>query len=141
LKGFPKTIGTGNDLLNLLALVQAKELSAENLNDVIAKIEARGYIPCPILAVSDDRQTVTVTYCTEAQCSQEVGDGCTITAVSHETSEGGLDDVPDKTVITLSTALGETIAQLPIPSPFDPYDALGITQGTIDSIKGVLNQL
>jgi hypothetical protein len=146
MKGFPKAIGTGQDLLNCLALVQAKELAADDLKNAIAGIEAQAFITCPIVAVSGDRKTVTINYCPEAQDAQTINSaaGCTITAVNHQASgtngAGGSENTPDQSVITLSAALGTDETALKIPSPASPLAALGITQDQLNSIKGVLKQ-
>jgi hypothetical protein len=147
MKGFPKKIGSGQDLLNLLSMVQAKQLSADDLKRSIATIEARKYITCPIVTISDDRKTATVNYCSEAAKDQIIGNagGATIAAVTSKTSggaaPGGMKNTPDQTVITLSAALGAGETSLKIPSAASPLAALGITQDQLNSIKGVLNQL
>ncbi|UZT82152.1 hypothetical protein [Caproicibacterium sp. BJN0003] len=146
MKGFPKTIGTGQDLFNCLAMVQAGELAAVDLKNAIEAIEAQAYIPCPIGSISEDRKTVTINYCPEAQASQAINtatSGCTVSAVEHKKVSGGTEDAgsetgPNQTIVTLSTALGVGETVLKIPAPTSPYAALGITQEQIDSIKVVL---
>ena len=148
MKGFPKTIGTGQDLFNCLAMVQAGELAAADLKSAISGIEARKYIPCPIVAISDDRKTVTINYCPEAKASQAIDTaiiGCIISTVEHKTvSTGagstGSESGPNQTIITLSAALGTGETVLKIPATTSPLTVLGITQDQIKSIKVVLDK-
>lgn len=148
MKGFPKTIGTGQDLFNCLAMVQAGELAAADLKNTIEAIEARAYIPCPIGAISEDRKTVTINYCPEAQAAQAVNTataGCTISTVEHKkvstgTEGTGSETGPNQTIVTLSAALGAGETVLKIPAPTSPYTALGITQKQINSIMEVLDK-
>jgi hypothetical protein len=148
MKGFPKTIGTGQDLFNCLAMVQAGELAAADLKNTIEAIEAQKYIYCPIVSISEDRKAVTINYCHEVQTSQAVNTataGCTISAVEHKrvntgTQEDENETVPNQTIVTLSAALGAGETVLKIPAPVSQYTALGITQEQINSIKVVLDK-
>jgi hypothetical protein len=145
MKGFPKTIGTGKDLLNLISLAQANELSVSDLKAAISQIEARQYITCPIISISSDRKTVTINYCPEAKASQVLYDGNSISTVTHQKSNsnapGYSDNAPDQTAIVLESALDSSETTLKIPSPVNPLNSLGISQDQFNSIKGVINQL
>ncbi|MCI1955376.1 MAG: hypothetical protein LKJ21_03245 [Oscillospiraceae bacterium] len=134
MRGYPHAIGTGQDLTNLLALVQAGKLPKADLQDSIAAIEARQTITCPIVSLSADRKTVTLRYCAEAKAGQTAADGVTVSAVQHT------GDNPDamQTVLTLSAALPAGQVSIRIPNPADPLAALGITQTQIDAIKEAL---
>lgn len=134
MRGYPHAIGTGQDLTNLLTLVQSGELSKADLQDSIASIEARKTITCPIVTISDDRKTVTLRYCAEAKAGQAIAEGVTVSAVQHTGNN------PDamQTVLTLSAALPDGQVSIRIPNPANPLAALGITQTQIDAIKEAL---
>lgn len=136
MRGYPSTIGTGQDLQNLLALVQAGELPKADLQGSIAAIEARQTITCPIVGVSDDRKTVTLRYCAEAKAGQTVASGVTISAVQTM----GTDSDSQQTVLTLSAGLPADQTDIPIPNPADVLGALGITQTQLDAIKEALSK-
>ena len=146
MEGFPKAIGTGQDLFHCLAMVQAGQLRAEDLKSAIGGIEAQEYISCPIQAISEDRKTVTVNYCAEAKVSQTVNgmQDCAITAVENQKTgtdvSSSAENIPNQTVVIISAALGTDETSLRIPAPTSPLAALGITQDQLNSIKGVLKQ-
>lgn len=136
MRGYPHTIGTAQDLNNLLSLVQAGELQKADLLNTISALEAQQIITCPIVAISDDRKTVTLNYCAEAKTGQAIADGVTISAIST----AGTDPDGKQTVLTLSVALpaGQTI--IPIPNPAEPLKRLGIMQTQLDTIKEALSK-
>lgn len=143
MKGFPKTINTGQDLFNCLALVQAGELPTHEMKAAIAGIEARAVIACPILSASADRKTIRVRYCAEAEEGQKIGNaaGSKITGVKHindsgEGAEGN--NAPEATEITLSKAIGAEETVLYVPASVNPLDEMGITEEQFNSVKVVL---
>lgn len=134
MKGFPKTISTGQDLFNCLALVKSGELSREDMLSEIERIENRRFLHCPVMEINDDRKTVTIRYCNEVEDGQIVN-GAAVSGVEHTMGE---DDTPESTVITLKKPLPDEVAVLLIPSPVNPLDELGITQAQFDGIKEAL---
>lgn len=143
MKGFAKTIATGQDIYNCLAMVQAGTLAARDLRGAIESIEARGFIHCPILETSADRKTVTINYCAEAKAGQTVN-GVNVAAVQHSHNaargEGGTggDTSPTDTVLTLKTALAAGVAVVAVPSPISPFAEMGITAAQLTEIEEVL---
>ncbi len=144
MKGFPKAIKTGQDFFNCLALMQAGQLSAAALREAITAVERRAYIACPLMSVSEDRKTVTVCYCSEAQAGAVTGNGTNnkIVTVEHVAGEGGGmgGDTPDTSVITLSKALAVGETALCVPAPVSPFDEMGLTEEQLNSMKVVLLQ-
>ena len=142
MKGFPHTLATKADILNCLALAQATppEFPASDLAAAIEQIEAGAWLHCPVIAA--DGKTVTVMYCGEAKAGQTTGNGPKITAVEHKRAEDATeDDAPEKSVITLSAALADGVADLLIPAPVSTAQRMGITEAELKNIKGVLNSL
>ena len=67
MKGFPKVLKTAQDVKNCKAMVDAGQLQAADLLEAIEAIENQNFIICPIRELSEDKKTVTVTYCNEAE--------------------------------------------------------------------------
>lgn len=65
MKGTPKRIATGKDLLNCLALVQAGEMPADDLSKHIEAIEQQEFVRLPIASLSEDRKTAIMAACPE----------------------------------------------------------------------------
>lgn len=135
MKGFPKIIGTGQDLFNCLALVKAGELSGADVTREIQRIESRGFLHCPIMDMSADRKAATIRYCNEAEVGQLVN-GIAVSGVEHTMGE---DDTPENTIITLKKALPADVTVMLVPAPVNPLDELGITQAQLDSIKEAIS--
>ena len=66
MKGFPKVLKTAQDVKNCKTMVDAGQLQAADLLEAIEAIENQNFIICPIRELSEDKKTVTVTYCNEA---------------------------------------------------------------------------
>lgn len=139
MKGFPKTIGTAQDVENCLELVRSGTLEASDLIGVLEAIEASGYLHCPIVAISDDRKQVTIRYCFEAKTG--IAGNVIINAIQHEDdpdASGGMNSGAAFTVLALEAALpaAETVIKIPIA---DPFAAMGMTRARLREIREVLN--
>lgn len=134
MKGFPKTISTGQDLMNCLSLVKAGDVSKDDMLTAIEHIENRGFLSCPIIAISDTRKGITIRYCCEVAAGQIVN-GIEVSSVEHLTNE---DNEPESTVVTLKKALPATTEILLVPSPVKPLERLGLTVAQFNDIKEAL---
>lgn len=86
MKGFPKVLKTAQDVKNCKDMVDAGQLQAADLLEAIEAIENQNFIICPIRELSEDKKTVTVTYCNEAAAGAKVTAGgvtATIQSVEH----------------------------------------------------------
>lgn len=86
MKGFPKVLKTAQDVKNCKDMVDAGQLQAADLLEAIEAIENQNFIICPIRELSEDKRTVTVTYCNEAAAGAKVTAGgvtATIQSVKH----------------------------------------------------------
>lgn len=148
MRNMPKVIGTGKDIYNLLGMVQAGTLEAAELREVINGIEEEKYIFVPVVEISEDKRYITTNYLAEAEKGAKVlceGKEYTIKSVEHvaveQQSRGedtGEAKEEKKTVIGVNADLGTTAEKVGVESPVNILDTLGITQGELDSIKGVL---
>jgi hypothetical protein len=146
MKGFPKILGTGADLLNCLAMVQAGALDKDDLTQAIAAIEEREYITIPIFDTSNGRKTVVVMDCGELAAGVGVKntvEGTTIVTVERQEQdpEAAPDNTPSYATVTLSKALSADMSVLKITAPADPYESLGVDRSEVNAIKEVLKQL
>lgn len=149
MRNMPKVIGTGKDIYNLLGMVQAGKLEAAELREAINGIEEVKYIFVPIIAISEDKRYVTTNYLAEAAKGAKVvceGKEYTIKSVEHITiepaaaaEEEATETKEEKqTVIGVDADLEVTAEKVGVESPVNILDTIGITQGELDSIKGVL---
>ena len=150
MRNMPKVIGTGKDIYNLLGMVQAGKLAAEELNEAIQGIEEEKYIFSPVIDISEDKRYVTTNYLAEAEKGAKVlceGKVYTIKSVEHITEEAeaageGETETEQrenkKTVIGVNADLKETAEKIGVENPVSILERIGITQGELDSIKGVL---
>lgn len=148
MRNMPKIIGTGQDIYNLLGMVQAGNLAAEELREAIRGIEEEKYIFTPVIAVSEDKRYVTTNYLAEATKGAKVlceGKEYTIMSVEHvtvepleEAEENGETKEEKQTVIGVDADLTETAAKVGVESPVSVLDNIGITQEELNSVKGVL---
>lgn len=144
----PKAIGTGKDIYNLLGMVQAGKLTAGELREAIQGIEEEKYIFSPVIGISEDKRYVTTNYLAEAEKGAKVlceGKVYTIKSVEHITEEAvaaGEGETEQwenkKTVIGVNADLKETAEKIGVENPVSVLERIGITQGELDSIKGVL---
>ena len=136
MRNMPKVIGTGKDIYNLLGMVQAGTLEAAELREVINGIEEEKYIFVPVVEISEDKRYITTNYLAEAEKGAKVlceGKEYTIKSVEHvavEQQSQGED--------TGEAKEEKTAEKVGVESPVNILDTLGITQGELDSIKGVL---
>ena len=149
MRNMPKVIGTGKDIYNLLGMVQAGRLEAEELREVINGLEEVKYIFVPVIAISEDKRYITTNYLAEAAKGAKVlceGKEYMIKSVEHiavepvaaaeeETAETKEEK---QTVIGVDADLEVTAEKVGVESPVNVLDTIGITQEELDSIKGVL---
>ena len=115
---------------------------------MINGIEEEKYIFVPVVEISEDKRYITTNYLAEAEKDAKVlceGKEYTIKSVEHvaveQQSRGedtGEAKEEKKTVIGVNADLETTAEKVGVESPVNILDTLGITQGELDSIKGVL---
>ncbi len=149
MRNMPKVIGTGKDIYNLLGMVQAGGLEAAELKEAISGIEEEKYIFVPVIGISEDKRYVTTNYLAEAAKGAKVlceGKEYTIKSVEHvvvEPTTATLEDTSEakeekNTVIGVNADLEVTAEKVGVENPVNILESIGITQGELDSIKGVL---
>lgn len=150
MRNMPKVIGTGKDIYNLLGMVQAGKLAAGELKEAIQGIEEEKYIFSPVIDISEDKRYVTTNYLAEAEKGAKVlceGKVYTVKSVEHITEEAEVAGEGEteteqrekkKTVIGVNADLKETAEKIGVENPVSILERIGITQGELDSIKGVL---
>lgn len=149
MRNMPKVIGTGKDIYNLLGMVQAGRMEAEELREAINGLEEVKYIFVPVIAISEDKRYVTTNYLAEAAKGAKVlceGKEYTVKSVEHitiepmtATEEETAEATEEKqTVIGVDADLEVTAEKIGVESPVNILDTIGITQEELDSIKGVL---
>lgn len=149
MRNMPKVIGTGKDIYNLLGMVQAGKLDAAELKEAISGIEEVKYIFVPVIAISEDKRYITTNYLAEAEKGAKVlceGVEYTIKSVEHivvEPAAAAEEETTEtkeekQTVIGVDADLEATAEKVGVENPVNILDTIGITQGELDSIKGVL---
>ncbi len=147
----PKVIGTGRDIYNLLGMVQGGSLAAEELRESIRGIEEEKYIFTPVIFISEDKRYATTNYLAEAAKGAKLmceGIEYTIKSVEHialepkETGEGVETEQKEEkqTVIGVNADLTVTAVKVGVENTVSILESIGITQGELDSIKGVLEK-
>jgi hypothetical protein len=145
--GFPKNIKTRADLVNTYKLVKKGKLKKEDWLAAVEKLEGQNWIVCPILSMSEDRKTVTLNFCNEAEEGQKIRNGSifpTINGISVETEEQTKEDIEagktevKHTVLTLSRALLKDTVEIGIPAAVTFYERLGIAEAEVEEMKGAL---
>ena len=145
--GFPKNIKTRADLVNTYKLVKKGKLKKEDWLAAVEKLEGQNWIVCPILSMSEDRKTVTLNFCNEAEEGQKIRNGSifpTINGISVETEEQTKEDMEagktevKHTVLTLSRALLKDTVEIGIPAAITFYERLGIAEEEVEEMKGAL---
>lgn len=145
MKGFPKVLKTAQDVKNCKDMVDAGQLQAADLLEAIEAIENQNFIICPIRELSEDKKTVTVTYCSEAAAGAKVTAGgvtATIQSVEHidGESDGSGKAEKEKTKITLSRTIAAGSEAIKITNTPSVYDTLGMTEEELETIKADLQQ-
>lgn len=149
MRNMPKVIGTGKDIYNLLGMVQAGKLEAAELREAINGIEEVKYIFVPVIDISEDKRYVTTNYLAEAAKGAKLlceGKEYTIKSMEHITIEPAAAAEEEtteakeekQTIIGVDDDLEVTAEKVGVESPVNILDTIGITQGELDSIKGVL---
>ena len=145
--GFPKVIKTKQDLVNTFKLVKRGKLKKADWLAAVEKLEGQNWIVCPILSMSEDRKTVTLNFCNEAEEGQKIRNGSifpTINGISVETEEQTKEDMEagktevKHTVLTLSRALLKDTVEIGIPAAITFYERLGIAEAEVEEMKGAL---
>lgn len=145
MKGFPKVLKTAQDVKNCKEMVDAGQLAAEDLLEAIEAIENQNFIVCPVREVSEDKKTVTVTYCNEAAAGGKVTAGSTTATIkSVEHIDGELDGSgkteKEKTAITLSKAIAAGTEAIRILNTPSVYETLGMEEAELEAIKADLQK-
>lgn len=151
MRNMPKVIGTGKDVYNLLGMVQAGSLEAKELREAIRGIEEEKYIFTPVFIISEDKRYVTTNYLAEAAKGAKLmceGKEYIVKSVEHITTEpksAAEDEETEQkeekqTVIGVNADLAETAEKVGVENPVSILESIGITQGELDSIKGVLEK-
>ena len=138
MKGFPKVLKTAQDVKNCKDMVDAGQLQAADLLEAIEAIENQNFIICPIRELSEDKKTVTVTYCNEAAAGAKVTAGgvtATIQSVEHIDGEpdGSGKAEKEKTKITLSRTIAAGSEAIKITNTPSVYDTLGMTEEELEA--------
>ena len=133
------------DVKNCKDMVDAGQLQAADLLEAIEAIENQNFIICPIRELSEDKKTVTVTYCNEAAAGAKVTAGgvtATIQSVEHIDGEpdGSGRAEKEKTKITLSRTIAAGSEAIKITNTPSVYDTLGMTEEELEAIKADLQQ-
>ena len=129
MRDFPKRLATAEDIRNCKSLVDDGAFAAKDLLEAIEDLESMNYLHCPILAVGEDKKTVTIHYCAEAKANTKAIVGnktVTITNVTHE--EGEPDEITgekqlETTVISTWYLWMQQKSQLPHHTPFTKVSA------------------
>lgn len=140
MRDFPKRLATATDIRNCKQLVDEGVFGASQLLEAIEKLESMNYLHCPVLAVSEDRKSITVMYCAEATANTKAivkGKTVTITAVTH--TEGEPDEQGEtqyeNTVITVSAMVAADATVADVTAPYTIYDSLGMSAEELNQIK------
>lgn len=138
MKGYPKTLQTKEDLLNLIALARTPDsgITKAEIEDSLTRIDHGANLHVPIK--SADGKSCVLPYCPEATAGQTVTtSGAKIVSVNHTKDEKG---EPDETIVELSKTPGD-VAELLIPAPVTAAARMGLSAADLEAIKGVVNAL
>lgn len=138
MKGYPKTLQTKEDLLNLIALARTpgSGITKAEIEDSLARIDYGANLHVPIK--SADGKGCVLPYCPEATVGQTVtASGAKIASVNHTKDEKG---EPDETIVELSKTPGDVV-ELLIPAPVTAAARMGLSVADLESIKGVVSAL
>ena len=133
MRDFPKRLATAEDIRNCKSLVDD--------GAAIEDLESMNYLHCPVLAVGEDKKTVTIHYCAEAKANTKAIVGnktVTITNVTHE--EGEPDEITgekqlETTIISTSAMVSVDATEIAVTAPYTIYDSLGMTAEELNQIK------
>lgn len=165
MRGFPKVIKTKADLVNTFKLVQKGSLKKEDWLAAVEKLENQNWITCPVMELSEDRKTVTIMFCAEAQTGQRVKNGAVYPTIqgietvevagnttdaenaaaegqeaATEGTEAGQNNAVVHTVLTLSKVVNIGTTSIGIPAAVTFYDRMGITEEEVEEMKGALEE-
>ncbi len=131
--GFPKTIKTGQDLYNCLAMVKNGDLPAVELKQEIERIERTNSLYVPVNGI--DGRKATVSYCNEVSIGMTLQNSLKVTAIDVVKGD---DDQPKETIITFGKNVPTDTTELIIPLAASIFNEMGISQERLDEIKGEL---
>ena len=141
MRDFPKRLATAEDIRNCKSLVDDGAFAAKDLLEAIEDLENMNYLHCPILAVGEDKKTVTINYCAEAKAGTKAIVGnktVNITNVTHEEGEPDEhtgDTQLETTVISTSAMVSTEATEIAVTAPYTIYDSLGMTAEELNQIK------
>ena len=122
MRDFPKRLATAEDIRNCKSLVDDGAFAAKDLLEAIEDLENMNYLHCPILAVGEDKKTVTINYCAEAKAGTK--------AIEH-TGDTQL----ETTIISTSAMVSTEATEIAVTAPYTIYDSLGMTAEELNQIK------
>ena len=137
MRDFPKRLATAEDIRNCKSLVDDGAFAAKDLLEAIEDLENMNYLHCPVLAVGEDKKTVTIHYCAEAKANTKAIVGnktVTITNVTHEDEITGEKQL-ETTVISTSAMVSVDATEIAVTAPYTIYDSLGMTAEELNQIK------
>lgn len=141
MRDFPKRLATAEDIRNCKALIDDGAFAAKDLLEAIEDLENMNYLHCPILAVGEDKKTVTINYCAEAKAGTKAIVGnktVNITNVTHEEGEPDEhtgDTQLETTIISTSAMVSTEATEIAVTAPYTIYDSLGMTAEELNQIK------
>jgi hypothetical protein len=150
MKGSIKTISTGEDLANAIALLQSAPADEQpglraELSAHVKAIEERGFISVPIISRAVNGKSIVIRYCGEIRAGNAVKgvNGGVVTAVEEVAPTAGsetADGMEDEKFLTvkLSKALPDGAPMFGFTSPVNPLEELGITPEGFEAVKEVL---
>lgn len=135
------TVSPIHSTISSIGLVDDGAFAAKDLLEAIEDLENMNYLHCPVLAVGEDKKTVTIHYCAEAKANTKAivrNKTVTITNVTHE--EGEPDEITgekqlETTVISTSAMVSVDATEIAVTAPYTIYDSLGMTAEELNQIK------
>ena len=113
MRDFPKRLATAEDIRNCKSLVDDGAFAAKDLLEAIEDLESMNYLHCPVLAVGEDKKTVTIHYCAEATGEKQL----------------------ETTIISTSAMVSVDATEIAVTAPYTIYDSLGMTAEELNQIK------
>ena len=128
MRDFPKRLATAEDIRNCKSLVDDGAFAAKDLLEAIEDLENMNYLHCPILAVGEDKKTVTINYCAEAKAGTKAIVGNKTVNITNVTQL-------ETTIISTSAMVSTEATEIAVTAPYTIYDSLGMTAEELNQIK------
>jgi hypothetical protein len=133
MKGSSKTIGSAQDIDNLLAEVKAGQVPAADLAEALEALEERAWQKISIVSIDATRKVITVREGFSAEKGTEVLGGGAVKATKRVEAEEEV-----FVEVTITSALSENEEVLRVPAEMDPYVQIGTTRAHVDEVREVL---